>query len=204
MLTMWEAIQVRRSIRKFAPDDIPNEMIEQMLEAARLAPSAGNRQPWGFSVVRDKEVRRALRRICWDQPLIEEAPVVIVCFADLEQYFQVRRSASRYEKYLSSSDTSLISNKLTFAISNTYIAVEHLVLMATALGLGTCWVGGFDDASEFNRLFGLADNMIPVVVIPVGYSAEDIPPQRPRREMEDILIEPPVMPASERHEEDSR
>ena len=204
MLTVWEAIKVRRSIRKFAPDDIPNEIIEQMLEAARLAPSAANRQPWSFSVVRDKEVRKELRRICWDQPLIEEAPVAIVCFADLEQYFQVRRHAFRYEKYLGSSDTSFMPQKLTFAIANTYIAVEHLVLMATALGLGTCWVGGFDDASEFNRLFGLADNMIPVVIVPVGYPAEDIPPQRPRRELEDILIKPPTMHTSEGHEADSR
>ena len=121
---------------------------------------------------------------------------MIVCFADLEKYFQVRRHAFRYEKYLDSSDTSFMPQKLTFAIANTFIAVEHLVLMATALGLGTCWVGGFDDASEFNRLFGLADNMIPVVVVPVGYPAEDIPPQRPRRELADILIEPPVMHTS--------
>ena len=106
MLTVWEAIQERRSIRKFTSDNVPNEMIEQMLAAARLAPSAGNRQPWSFSVVKEKEVRRELRRICWNQPLIEEAPVVIVCFADLEQYFQAGRSAYRYEKYLRLSDTS--------------------------------------------------------------------------------------------------
>ena len=204
MLTAWEAIKTRRSIRKFAPDDVPNEMIEQILEAARLAPSAANRQQWRFSVVRDKEVKKEIRRICWNQPQIEEAPVVIVCFADLEQYLIVRHYAFRYEKYLGSSDISLIQEKLNFAIANTYIAVDHLVLMATALGLGTCWVGGFDDASEFNRLFDLADNMIPVVAVPVGYSAEDIPPQRPRRELEDILIEPPTMHTIERHEENSR
>jgi len=58
MLTVWEAIKMRRSIRKFAPDDVPEEMIEQMLEAARLAPSANNRQPWCFLVVKDKEVRK--------------------------------------------------------------------------------------------------------------------------------------------------
>lgn len=197
MLTVWEAIETRRSIRNFAPDDVPDEMIEQILEATRLAPSAGNRQPWSFSVVKDKEVRKKLRRICWNQRFIEEAPVVIVCFGDLERYFQVGRSASRYQKYLGSSDTSLISQKLTFAIANTFIAIEHLVLMATALGLGTCWVGGFDDASEFNRLFGLADNLIPVAVIPVGYPADDITPPRPRRDLEDILLKPPVMHTSE-------
>lgn len=197
MLTVWEAIETRRSIRNFAPDDVPDEMIEQILEATRLAPSAGNRQPWSFSVVKDKEVRKELRRICWNQRFIEEAPVVIVCFGDLERYFQVGRSASRYQKYLGSSDTSLISQKLTFAIANTFIAIEHLVLMATALGLGTCWVGGFDDASEFNRLFGLADNLIPVAVIPVGYPVDDITPPRPRRDLEDILLKPPVMHTSE-------
>lgn len=197
MLTVWEAIETRRSIRNFAPDDVPDEMIEQILEATRLAPSAGNRQPWSFSVVKDKEVRKKLRRICWNQRFIEEAPVVIVCFGDLERYFQVGRSASRYQKYLGSSDTSLISQKLTFAIANTFIAIEHLVLMATALGLGTCWVGGFDDASEFNRLFGLADNLIPVAVIPVGYPVDDITPPRPRRDLEDILLKPPVMHTSE-------
>jgi nitroreductase len=197
MLTVWEAIQTRRSIRKFAPDDVPDEMIEQILEAARLAPSAGNRQPWSFSVVKDKEVRKELRRICWNQPFIEEAPVVIVCFGDLERYFQVGRSASKYLNSLGSSVTLPIPQKLTFAIANAFIAIEHLVLMATALGLGTCWVGGFDDASEFNRLFGLADNLVPVAVIPVGYPAEGIPPPRPRRDLEDILLKPPAMPAGE-------
>ena len=73
------------------------------------------------------------------------------------------------------------------AIANTYIAVEHLVLMATALGLGTCWVGGFDSPA-INRLFGLADNLVPVVVIPVGYPAGEIPPQRPRVSINEILV----------------
>ncbi len=62
MLTVWEAIQKRRSIREYAPDDVPQEMIDQMLEAARLAPSGSNRQPWRFLVVRDKELRQGLRR----------------------------------------------------------------------------------------------------------------------------------------------
>ena len=197
MLTVWEAIKMRRSIRKFAPDDVPDEMIEQILEAARLAPSAGNRQPWSFSVVKDKEVRKELRRICWNQPFIEEAPVVIVCFGDLERYFQVGRSGSRYQKYMGSSTPLLVQQKLTFAISNTFIAIEHLVLMAAALGLGTCWVGGFDDASEFSRLFDLADNIVPVAVVPVGYPAGDIPPPRPRQDLEDILLKPPAMDTSE-------
>jgi len=64
VLTVWDAIKTRRSIRKFLPDDIPDEMVEQMLEAARLAPSGSNRQPWRFVVVRDKQIKKELCRIC--------------------------------------------------------------------------------------------------------------------------------------------
>ena len=97
MLTVWEAIKTRRSIRKFAPADVPDEMIKQMLEAARLAPSATNCQSWRFLVVRDKEVKKELRRICLEQRFIEEAPVVIVCFGDLEQSLQAARRTRRKE-----------------------------------------------------------------------------------------------------------
>lgn len=76
-------------------------------------------------------------------------------------------------------------------IANTYIAIEHLVLMAAALGLGTCWVGGFD-AAELIRLFGLADNLVPVAVIPVGYPDGEVPAQRPRLGLEEILVKSPV------------
>ena len=209
MLTVWEAIKIRRSIRKFAPDDVPEEMIEQMLEAARLAPSGANYQPWRFLVVRDKEERKKLRQICLEQRFIEEAPVVIICFSDLERYSLEARK-KRGQEYIDFGVIQTLSGRftdpdflatmeslppptreqlLTPMIANTYIAIDHLVLMATALGLGTCWVGGFD-AAAINRLFGLADNLLPVVVIPVGYPAGEIPPPRPRVKLEEIVLKP--------------
>ena len=207
MLTVWEAIQKRRSIRKYAPDDVPQEMIDQMLEAARLAPSGSNRQPWRFLVVKDKDTRKKLHDICLEQKFIEEAPVVIICFADLERYSRETRNKRRQEftdsgvtatlsgrfadpEFVAQMDAALTPPRAELipgAIANTYIAVEHLVLMATALGLGTCWVGGFDSPA-INRLFGLADNLVPVVVIPVGYPAGEIPPQRPRVSINEILV----------------
>ena len=210
MLTVWEAIKIRRSIRKFAPDDIPDEMVEQVLEAARLAPSGSNRQPWCFLVVRDREARKELRRICLDQRFIEEAPVVIVCFGDLERYSPAAR-AKRRQEFMDSGVLATLSGRLanpevraamdsapapsrqqllTPLIANTYIAIEHLVLMATALGLGTCWVGAM--SGELNRFFGLPDNLVPVAVIPLGYPSGEIPPQRPRLALEEILLQPPA------------
>jgi len=209
MLTVWEAIQARRSIRKFSPDDISDEVIDKMLEAARLAPSASNRQPWCFLVVREKEVKREIRRICLEQQFIEEAPAVIVCFGNLERYSLDARKIRRQEmkdsgvmdalsgrfadpEYLAYMDSLPIPPReelLTPLIANTYIAIEHLVLTATALGLGTCWVGGFDEGSEINRLFGLADTFVPVAIIPVGYPLGELPPQRPRLSLEEIVLE---------------
>lgn len=219
MLTVWEAIKIRRSVRKFAPDDVPEEMIEQMIEAARLAPSASNRQPWRFLVVRDQKLRKELREICLQQRFIEEAPVVIICFGDLERFSPEASKKRRqefeesgvletlsgffadpkYREYMKSLDNQPSPPReqlLTPMLANTYIAIEHIVLMAAALGLGTCWVGGFD-RSALNRLFGLGDNLVPVAVLPVGYPAGELPPSRPRVSLEEILIRPQVQPAAE-------
>jgi len=210
MLTVWEAIQKRRSVRKYLPDDVPEEMINQILEAARLAPSGANRQPWRFLVVKDKETRKKLRDICLEQRFIEEAPVLIVCFVDLGRYSKEAAMKRRQESidsgaaaeatgrfadpkfltYLQSLPAPTREELIPGAVANTYIAIEHLVLMATALGLGTCWVGGFE-REGINSLFNLADNLVPVVVIPVGYPAGEIPPQRPRIPLEEILVKQP-------------
>lgn len=212
MLTFWETITARRSIRKFSPDDVPEVVVEQMLEAARLAPSGSNIQPWRFIVVRDKETRKELRNICMGQKFIEEAPVVIVCYADLDRYSQQSRKQRRQEfaesgvletlsgrfadpKFYASMETAPPMPReqmVTMAMANTYIAIEHLVLTAAALGLGTCWVGASNSTEKLNRLFGLADNYLAAAVVPVGYPDGDIPPQRPRLEPEEILLKPKV------------
>ncbi len=210
MLTVWDAIKTRRSIRKFLPDDIPDEMVEQMLEAARLAPSGSNRQPWRFVVVRDKQIKKELCRICMQQKFIEEAPVVFVCFGDMSRY-SIDAKKQRRQEYKDSGVLETLSGKvatpeyqaymdaqpappreelITPVVANTYIAIEHIVLMAQALGLASCWVGAFEDANDLNRLFNLPDTLIPLIVLPVGYPDGKIPLQRPRIAREDILIDP--------------
>ena len=179
MLSVKKAIEMRRGIRHFRPDEVPDELIKQMLEAARLAPSGSNIQPWRFLVIKDTEVKKELRPICLEQQFIEEAPVVIVCFSDLEAYSREARRKRRQEfikfgvtatlsgrfadpKYRARRDslpTPSRAELIASAKANTFIAIEHLVLMATALGLGTCWVGAFD-ADDINRLLDLPDNLI--------------------------------------------
>ena len=212
MLTVWDAIKARRSIRKFLPDDIPDEMVEQMLEAARLAPSGSNRQPWRFVVVRDKEIKKELCRICMRQKFIEEAPVVFVCFGDMSRYsidakkkrrqefkdFGVLETLSgkvanpEYQAYMDAQPVPPREELIIPVVANTYIAIEHIVLMAQALGMASCWIGAFEDATDLNRLFNLPDTLIPLIVLPVGYPDGKNPPQRPRLAREDILIDPEI------------
>lgn len=218
MLTVWEAIKMRRSIRKFSSDDVPDEVIKQMLEVARLAPSGSNRQPWRFMVVRDKEVKDELCRMCLGQRFIAEAPVVIVCFSDLEMYsLEARRQRRKefvesdvqatlsgrfadpeYRAQLDSAPTPPRDELIIPARANTYIAIEHLVLMATALGVGTCWVGATSAVSEINRFLGLPDNLVLASVVAVGYPAGELPPPRPRLSLEEIVLEPQPQYAARR------
>ncbi len=209
MLTVRKAIHQRRSIRSFRDESVPGEMISEMLEAARLAPSASNRQPWRFIVVMEPKERAKLRQICWDQAFIEQAPVVFVCCADLTAYAQASR-LKRSQEFVDYGVTETLSGRfadpefraallsmpdpdlgifLAAAVANTYIAIEHVVLTATALGLGSCWVGALGGEGEINALFNLPKNIVVVAVLPVGYPAVT-PPPRPRIPLSEILLRP--------------
>ncbi|MFC2035678.1 nitroreductase family protein [Chloroflexota bacterium] len=207
MPSLWETIQMRRSIREFATDDVPDEMIQQMLEAARFAPSGTNCQPWRFILVRDGEVKREICRILSDQKFIEEAPVVIVCFGDLkaisrearreqvQELFKIgvklsgRLADPKYWEERFSLPPAPREEQLRHVTLNTAIAVEHLFLMATALGLGACWVGAVD-VSALNRLFHLSNDLVSVAVLPVGYPVGKVPPQPPRLNIDEVVLKP--------------
>lgn len=209
MLTVKEAIQQRRSIRKFRDEPVPTEIVNELLEAARLAPSASNRQPWRFIVVTDQKERAKLRQICWDQAFIEQAPVVFVCCADLNAYAQPSR-LKRSQEFIDYGVTDTLSGRfadpefrasllkmpdpdlgifMAAAVANVYIAIEHMVLSATARGLGSCWVGALGGEGEINALFNLPKHIVVVVVLPVGYPAAN-PPPRPRISRSEMLLRP--------------
>ncbi|MBN2187529.1 MAG: nitroreductase family protein [Dehalococcoidia bacterium] len=211
MLTVSEAIRQRRSIRSFRDDPVPDVMVREILEAARLAPSASNRQPWRFIVVTDSREKAKLCKICLDQAFIEQAPVVFVCCADLKAYSESSRK-KRAQEFIDYGVTETLSGRfadpayrasllaepesdlgtfLTAAVANTYIAIEHMVLTATALGLGTCWVGALGNPGEIKALFDLPEATVVVAVLPVGYPAA-VPPPRPRISLSEILLRSPA------------
>lgn len=196
-----EVIARRRSIRKYRPDPIPEEFIMQILEAARLAPSGTNRQPWRFLVAKSQEVRDRLKDAAIGQKFIAQAPVVIVCCADLNTFANTR---VRMEELVQSGaltaedvntypgidyrpeNTEELKKFIPKAMLNTAIAVQQLILAATDLGLGSTWVQLFDPKKVLKAV-KLPPNLLVTALVPVGYADQD-PPPRPRLALEEIFL----------------
>jgi nitroreductase len=208
MLTVREAVQQRRSTRSFKKVPVPDEMVLEILESARLAPSASNTQPWRFVVVIDAEEKKKLRKICFNQAFIEDAGVDFVFCADPSSYSADSRrrrmqeavdsgliseanlSDETLQRYQAMSDSEPdLPSLLTPLTANTYIAVEHMVLMATGLGLGSCWVGGISSYKDIRDMLQIPRGILVLGVLAVGYT--DIEPKaRPHHSLEEILVRP--------------
>lgn len=161
-------IKKRRSIRHFKGDAVPNEDVEKLLEAARWAPSAGNRQPVEIVVVESDSQKRQLVEAALGQRFIEAAPVVFVFCADLD------RSSARYGTRGSS----------LYAIQDTAAATQNVLLTATDLGLGTVWVGAFDE-ERAAKILKLPSNVRPLAIVPIGKLDRDSTGSS-RREIDDF------------------
>jgi nitroreductase len=143
----YEAVQRRKSVRAYRPTPIPDGIIEKVLEAARVSPSAKNLQPWHFILVTDPEKRKALSKGVYAK-FVHEAPIVIVACGD--------------EK---------VSPKW-YAV-DTSIALQSMVLTATGEGLGTCWVGSFDE-EDVRKLLSIPDHLRVVALLPIGYPRDKL------------------------------
>lgn len=156
-MDVFEAIRRRRSVRAFTTKTLSNIEVEKLIDAARMAPSAGNIQPWKFVVVRRPEIKRKLVEAALNQSFIEEASVVIVVCADEIQ-----------------SDRSYGNRGTTlYCLQDTAAAIQNILLAAYALGLGTCWIGAFDE-DLVREALNVPPNMRPVAIIPVGHAAEEL------------------------------
>ncbi len=196
-----DAIQERASVRRFKPDAIPDEIMHELLEAARLAPSGCNAQPWRFKVVTDKRIKLELAKAAHRQNFIAKAPTVIVCCADIKGYIDQTVSTMQdlgklgevadrivnitceNADIMRKMDTAQIGPVVAF---NVAIAVEHIVLRAVELGLGTCWVRLLDE-QVIKNIFGWDENLHVVALLAVGYPGME-PRQRKKVKMEDIIL----------------
>jgi len=190
MLTVTEAIEKRRSIRKFRPDPVPDERIDQMMESARLAPSGTNRQPWRFQIIKEAQLKKKLfEEATFGSEHIVQAPVIIVCGSELLTFVKGHKLAPPGSEYYGAESENWDDLKLFIPDANMYtaIAVEHMVLTATALGLGTCWVQRIK-FGQVARTLGWPRHIVVLALLLVGYPDED-PPPRPRIAIDDMVLQ---------------
>jgi Nitroreductase len=157
-MALLDVIGNRRSIRAYKNERIPKDKLLNLLEAARLAPSAGNRQLWKFIVVDDEGTRQQLVKACNNQAFVSSASHVIAGVGDpVQKWHQVDLA----------------------------IALEHIVLEAADLGLGTCWIGAFNE-DEVKKILKVPADKKVVALLTVGVPAET-PDARPRKALDEIV-----------------
>lgn len=163
-MELLELIKTRQSVRKYIDRTVESEKIDLCLEAARLAPSASNSQPWKFVIVDDKNIKEKVARATYSKTVsfnkfALQAPVIAVLV--LEKSKLITQIGGQ------------IKNK-EWALIDIGIAAEHFCLQATELGLGTCMIGWFDE-SLIKELLSIPDNKTIGLVITLGYPPKDYP-----------------------------
>jgi nitroreductase len=201
---VFEVVKNRRSIRKYKPDPIPQQKLECLIEAARWAPSGENAQPWRFVIVEDKEKIKALGSIAG--------------MADRRQFsaeFAAGETAKRLKKIKDPKKRQKVMEKLTGGHVSSFLenaplviivcgkkdvwdlpydcsaAIENILIMAVALGLGTCWVESpvmdVRDEEKIKAMFEIPKSIKVLTAIAVGYPDEN-PKPRPRLPQEDLVF----------------
>jgi nitroreductase len=167
-LDVMEAVRTRRSIRRYQRRPVPEDVLRQVLNSARLAPSANNSQPWRIVVVRDDETKAKLATASHGQKFMATAPLVLVACGVPDEAFEFAGG------YMSSH------------VIDVSIALDHLTLAAHSLGLGTCWIAWFDE-DKVRRLLGIPEDVRVVAMTPVGYP-DEAPERTPRRNLEELVM----------------
>jgi nitroreductase len=164
-MKVFDAISLRRSIRKYKSDPVEKGKLERILEAGRLSPSAVNKQPWHFIVVRDPSVRESLRA-SYGQSWFVNAPLIIVVCADPSSAW-VRRDGEEFWKV------------------DAAIALQDMILCATEEGLGTCWIGAFSEEPA-RRVLKIPEKIRIAAMTPLGYADESKEPVSDRKPLKKI------------------
>jgi nitroreductase len=157
-MDVLKAIETRRSVRKYKPVPVPDGDLKKILEAGRLAPSAGNKQPWGFVVVRDAGRRKLLAEAARNQMWTADAGAFLAVFSDSAN------SPGGYGRWTE---------------RDPMIAAENMILAAWSLGYGTCWIGAFEE-EKVKPLLGIPGDKKVICLLPIGVPAETPEPKTRR------------------------
>ncbi len=162
-----EAVKKRYSVREYLDKPVPEEKLILILETARLAPSASNRQEWRFIVVKDKEIKNKLMQAAKGQKFVSQAPIVIACCA--------------------TDTTHIMSCGQPSYVIDVTIAVDHMTLKATEEGLGTCWIGAFNE-DKVKKILQVPKGVRVVELLTLGYPASEPPPRKNRKNLNEIIM----------------
>jgi nitroreductase len=165
-MDIYQVIRLRKAVRSYQDRQVDRETLERVLGAARLAPSARNMQEWRFVVATERETRDALKQAANNQSFVGEAPVVIAGCA-------------------LKSDHVMRCGQPSYPI-DVAIATDHLVLAAAAEGLGTCWIGAFDEA-EVRRILHIPSEVRVVELLTLGYPTDPAPVDKNRLSLKEIV-----------------
>jgi nitroreductase len=165
-MDVMDAIRMRKSVRAYLDRPVEDAKLNAVLEAGRLAPSASNRQEWRFVIVRDPETRELLARVAGGQSFVGEAPVVIVACAQTDGHL-------------------MKCGQLSYPI-DVAIALDHITLAAVEQGLGTCWIGLFDE-QKVKNILGIPNSIRVVELMPLGYPANPSVKEKLRLPLEEIV-----------------
>ncbi|MEI7904323.1 MAG: nitroreductase family protein [Candidatus Firestonebacteria bacterium] len=162
-----KVIAERKSIRKYDMNKaVPGEVLLRVLEAARIAPSAVNFQPWHFIVIKEQAFKERLKEV-YPRDWFWTAPLVVVGCVDTKSSWKRKDGKD-------------------FSEIDITIAMDHLILAATNEGLGTCWVGAFDNAKA-REVLKVPEHINIVLMTPLGYPAERTAATKPRKSLEEII-----------------
>ena len=164
-MDVFTAISQRCSVRAYKPTDVEEDKLKKVLEAARLSPSASNRQDWKFIVVKNKETRKKLVKAAFGQSFIAEAPIIIVA-CGLEP-------------------NAMLACGQPMHTVDVSIAFAYMILQAYELGLGTCWIGAFNE-DETKKIIRVPENVRVVAMTPLGYPNQS-PSQKSRKNLDQII-----------------
>ena len=142
-MSLLDLIFGRRSIRRYRSEPIPDDVLKNILEAGRLAPSADNAQPWHFVVITEPEIKEKLSRGRWNRFIKDSAATIVGCGYAANEWSTI----------------------------DVTIALENMVIAAEAQGVGSCWIGDFEE-EEVKELLGIPDNLKVVGLVSFGYPAE--------------------------------